>query len=53
MNKLQVFTKRLQEIGLSERQIDEAVYALNEYNNTRFEEQSAQQGKKEANEQTV
>jgi hypothetical protein len=38
MNKLQAFIKRLQEAGLSERQIDEAVAALNEYNNARLSE---------------
>ena len=46
MNKLEQFTNRLRNAGLSERQIDEAVDALNEYNNARFTEESAQQGRK-------
>lgn len=45
MNKLEQFTKRIADAGLSERQIDEAVDALNEYQNAKFEEQNAYQGK--------
>ena len=40
MNKLTQFINRLHDAGLSERQIDEAVYALNEYLNNKFEEEA-------------
>ena len=49
MNKLERFAKRLQDVGLTEKQIDEAVDALNEYQNAKLaEEMNAQQGTGEA-----
>lgn len=45
MNKLEKFLQRLDQAGLTPREVGAVVEALNEYNNTRFEEQYVQQGK--------
>ena len=46
MNKLERFVRRLQHAGLTEKQRDEAVDALNEYLNAHFDELlDAQQGR--------
>lgn len=39
MNKLEVYIQALRNAGLTEKQVDEAVFALNEYNNARIREQ--------------
>ena len=52
MNKLQIFTKRLQDMGLTDKQVIEAVDALDVYVTTLFAEmRDSQQGNQEANEQ--